>query len=161
MINLKILIFIIWIKIMLLGMVATPAIVSPVKYVPEPEKTIITLELNSIEKVVNKVRADNGLNELQASQCLRDRAGLRLNEIKDNFSHYWPNGNYSVKEQYCNATKKGENLARDLQLNKGYENALIMAWLNSPTHKDVILNSKYNYIGIIESDGYVVMEVGD
>jgi len=152
--DMKTLIFIIYIKILiLLGLLGSP--IMPVESIVIPE--IQSIELNQLEKEVNQYRLENGFNILEASECLRDRATMRLGEIKTQFSHIRPNGNYSVSEKYCGATKRGENLARDI-IDPAF---LILAWQKSPTHNAVLLNPKYKKIGIFIEGEYAVLEVSN
>ena len=153
----NIILFIIYIKILLaLGLIGN---VAPINQ-PPPTQTIKpiiqTIPVNIYEQRINDIRAENGIRLLQADNCLRDRAGHRLDEINVSYSHITPTGAFATADRYCDATKKGENLARYVDTGD-----FIDSWLNSETHKKVILNPAYTKIGIIKKDYYVVMEVSN
>jgi uncharacterized protein YkwD len=89
---------------------------------------------------------------LEYSEKLSDLANIRAQEASELFSHKRPDGRlwHSVladNEVYCYA---GECLA--------YVYApedVVNAWMDSESHKNVIINSDFNYIGIgyCEKDG--------
>jgi len=97
----------------------------------------------------NLQRLNNGLPPLKLNSLLSESA---TKKAKDMFSHnYWahtsPSGTTpwdffkAVDYRYSVA---GENLARDF-----YDTESLMnGWMNSPTHKANIINSKYQEIGI-------------
>jgi len=146
----KILIFIIYIKILvLLGLIGTP--ITPV--VDIPQQPIQSIELNQLEKEVNQVRIDNGLPVLKADLCLRERARIRAIEAQEFWSHDRPNGERYWTAKYCGSGKVGENLAEAI------DGSIVVAWLNSSTHKAVILNSEYTRIGIVTIGEYTALEV--
>ena len=104
------------------------------------------------QKVLNQTnlqRQNNGLSELKYSSVLSESATKKANDM---FAHnYWahtsPTGTTpwdffkAVDYRYSVA---GENLARDF-----YDTESLMnGWMNSPTHKANIINSKYQEIGI-------------
>ena len=97
----------------------------------------------------NIQRQNNGLPALKFNSILSESA---TNKAKDMFSqNYWahtsPSGTTPwdfFKEVGYNYSVAGENLARDF-----YDTESLMnGWMNSPTHKDNIINSKYQEIGI-------------
>ena len=97
----------------------------------------------------NIQRQNNGLPPLKYNSSLSESASKKANDM---FTHnYWahtsPSGTTpwdffkSVDYRYSIA---GENLARDF-----YDTESLMSgWMNSPTHKANIINSKYQEIGI-------------
>jgi len=116
----------------------------------------LSIQLNPIEIEINEIRKESGLAELKPSLCLRDRASIRLNEVKDVWSHTRPNGSISYTAKNCGGTTQGENLAKEFVST----DTAIVGWLNSPTHKEVIM-SDTKYIGVVLKDGYLVMEVNN
>lgn len=122
------------------------------------------IEPNEIEALVNEARVANGLKELQPYDCLRQAAETRAQEAMELFEHRRPDGSaYNTLVFPCSQaspTEKtklsvGENLATGF-----FQPELIIpAWLNSPSHRDVLLSDKYNYIGIGIYEGYIAMEV--
>jgi uncharacterized protein YkwD len=104
------------------------------------------------EKVLDQTniqRQNNGLPPLKYNSILSESA---TNKAKDMFTNnYWahtsPSGTTpwdffkAVDYQYSVA---GENLARDFYDTE----SLLKGWMDSPTHKANIINSKYQEIGI-------------
>lgn len=128
-------------------------------YLSETKPDILGYASNiSIQEVVNltnKKRAESGLSALSLNQTLSNAAYVKGVDMinKDYWAHVSPDGtqpwtffkNAGYKYKFA-----GENLARD------FSNATdaVNAWMNSPTHRDNILNSKYKEIGIgiVEGD---------
>ena len=108
--------------------------------------------LNSI----NEARIRNGLSSVSLSENLDNFSQARANEMNElTFSH----DNFIPLAQKIGLQYNylGENLAENICAPK----TLVSKWLNSSTHKKVMLNSKYKYIGIGYHDGVVVTEYGD
>ncbi len=97
----------------------------------------------------NQERSNLGLSELKYNSLLSDSATKKAKDMFTNnyWAHTSPSGTTpwdffkSVGYQYSVA---GENLARDFYDTE----SLLKAWMNSPTHKANIVNSKYQEIGI-------------
>ncbi|HWS49296.1 MAG TPA: CAP domain-containing protein [Candidatus Methanoperedens sp.] len=111
----------------------------------------------TVQKVLSQTnlqRQNAGLPALQYSQTLSQSATAKAQDMFANnyWSHNSPQGKTpwdffkSAGYQY---TVAGENLAKDFYDTDG----LIKAWMNSPTHKDNIINSKYQEIGIAVVNG--------
>jgi uncharacterized protein YkwD len=101
---------------------------------------------------VNKIRKENNLPELNISLELQQAAHLKTMDMIDNnyFAHVSPTSHKwsdFIKEQGYNYIYAGENLAKD------YDNSkeIITAWLESPSHKENILNPDYTDTGIAVS----------
>lgn len=106
----------------------------------------------TVQKVLNQTniqRENNGLSPLKYSSVLSDSATRKANDMFSNnyWAHNSPTGTTpwdffkAVNYRYSVA---GENLARDF-----YDTESLMnGWMNSPTHKANIINSKYQEIGI-------------
>lgn len=100
--------------------------------------------------LTNKQRMDNGLSELTINPKLNQAATLKAADMvqKNYWAHTSPEGKTpwsffkNVDYQYLYA---GENLARDF-LNS---EAVVNAWMDSPTHRDNILSSRYQEIGLV------------
>lgn len=110
-----------------------------------------------IVRLINKVRADHGLVQLQVSQSLTDIARTRTNDMlaKNYFSHHAPDGStfFNILRN-CNISymNGGENLGNATPANCGSPGAFLNAWLNSPSHRDNMLRSHYRMVGIGISD---------
>jgi uncharacterized protein YkwD len=113
------------------------------------------ISIQEVVNLTNQKRAEAGLSALSLNQTLSNAAYVKGADMisKDYWAHVSPDGtqpwaffkNAGYRYRYA-----GENLARD------FSNATeaVNAWMNSPTHRDNILNSKYKEIGIgvIEGD---------
>lgn len=109
--------------------------------------------------LVNNYRAEHGLSKLKTSAELQKVAELKAKDLVENnyFSHESPtlgtpfemlnNNNvyYSVA---------GENLAGNISSKKA-----VQAWINSPAHKDNILEEDFEYTGICVVDSEVYGKV--
>lgn len=110
-----------------------------------------------ILRLINKVRADHGLSQLEVSQALTDIARTRTGDMlsKNYFSHYAPDGStFFTILRNCGIsyTNGGENLGNATPASYGSPKAFINAWLNSPGHRDNMLRGHYRLIGIGISD---------
>lgn len=130
-----------------------------IDYLPKIRPSILGYAANiSIQEVVNltnQKRSEVGLSALSLNQTLSGAAYTKGRDMidKDYWAHVAPDGTqpwkffsqFGYKYRYA-----GENLARDFS----NANDAVNAWMNSPTHKDNILNPKYKEIGIgvVEGD---------
>lgn len=111
----------------------------------------ITANLNTLNIIteINKIRVNYGLDPLVENPKLDIAALLKAQDMieKDYFNHYSPEGKApwdwiaSAKYDYKYA---GENLA----LNFFNDQETVQAWLNSPSHKENILNPNYKETGV-------------
>jgi uncharacterized protein YkwD len=102
----------------------------------------------------NSERQANGLPALTYNSVLSQSAAAKAADMFSN--NYWAHNSPSGKTpwdffksagyQYSVA---GENLAKDFYDTEG----LMKAWMNSPTHRANIVNSKYQEIGIAVVNG--------
>ncbi len=103
---------------------------------------------NEVIKLVNAERTKRGLSKLTTNSKMAAASDKRAKEISTKFSHTRPNGKscftvfaeYGIKTGYA-----GENIAYN------YSSAakdVVNMWMNSPGHKDNILNSKFKTIGV-------------
>jgi len=100
-------------------------------------------------RLTNVQRAANGLNALSENSILDSAALAKGNDMlaKGYWAHFAPDGTspwsfflkFGYKYKYA-----GENLARDFQ----DASSAVNAWMNSPSHKENILNPNYREIGI-------------
>lgn len=107
-----------------------------------------------IINLTNKERASRGLSLLSENKTLDSAALAKGQDMisKGYWAHFAPDGTspwvffsrFGYKYQYA-----GENLARDFP----DATAAVAAWMNSPSHRDNILNPHYREIGIGVVDG--------
>lgn len=110
---------------------------------------------SEVVRLTNEKRISAGLSALSLNQELSAAAYTKGQDMisKDYWSHVAPDGTqpwkffnqFGYKYRYA-----GENLARDFT----NASSAIDAWMNSPTHRENILNPKYKEIGIgvVEGD---------
>lgn len=126
----------------------TPAPTTPSTGVSQDEQTLLNL--------INKERANAGIGALAFDMELMKVARLKAKDMVDNnyFSHQSPTygSPFDMMKQFGVSFKTaGENLAG----NQTLEGA-VKAWMDSPGHKQNILNGNFNYtgIGIVSSPTY-------
>ena len=103
--------------------------------------------VDEIVTLVNQAREKEGLQPLVLDPQLRKGAQVRAEECVKVFSHTRPNGTSyktAISEAGVVSNYTGENVAC------GHSSAqqVVKAWLNSPGHRDNILNSNFTKIGV-------------
>jgi hypothetical protein len=110
---------------------------------------------SEVVRLTNEKRAAAGLSALSLNQELSAAAYTKGQDMiaRDYWAHIAPDGtepwkffkDFGYKYRYA-----GENLARDFS----DASSAVNAWMNSPTHKENMLNPKYKEIGIgvVEGD---------
>jgi len=108
----------------------------------------------SIIELTNVERQKLGLSPLTENKLLSEAARQKAADMFafNYWAHVSPSGrtpwvfftDVGYKYQFA-----GENLARDFRDSP----SVIQAWMNSPAHRDNVLNSKYKEIGIAVVDG--------
>ncbi|MCR4264118.1 MAG: CAP domain-containing protein [Candidatus Roizmanbacteria bacterium] len=102
----------------------------------------------------NQERLNHGLNSLQLNTTLSKAAEKKAQDMfADNYwAHTAPDGatpwDFIVTEGYA-YSYAGENLARDFSDSKG----VVVAWMNSPSHRDNLLRGEYQEIGFAVVNG--------
>lgn len=111
----------------------------------------ITANLNTLNIIseINRVRVANGLPPLMENPKLNIAALLKAQDMIENdyFNHYSPSGKAPwdwISAAKYNYKYAGENLA----LNFWNDKEAVQAWLDSPTHKENILNPNYKETGL-------------
>ena len=128
----------------------TPVISSPT--------TLLETEVNSSDLVLltNEMRDVKHLNPLTNNDKLIAAATSKAKHLikYDYFSHNSPDGKQFsewIIESGYRFQIIGENLAIGFNTNK----EVMKAWMDSPAHRNNILNKKYNEIGIVVLEGNV------
>ena len=120
-------------------------------YIPTADTGVTDFEQEVI-RLVNEIRAENGLKPLAHDWQLSRVARIKSQDMKDNryFAHNSPG--YGAPFQMIRSfgisfRSAGENIAR------GYATpqAVVNGWMNSPGQRANILNANYTHIGV----GYV------
>lgn len=119
-----------------------------IKYVPASKTSLLTEP--GIVLLTNQNRKNNGLAELKQNSLLEKAAELKLKNMFDNqyFAHIGPDGNgpsYWITSAGYDYKSTGENLALG---NFENDTILIQGWMDSPGHRENILNTKFTQIGV-------------
>ena len=105
-------------------------------------------------EITNQKRAENGLSPLTINSQLNEVAQRKAGDMFafNYWAHVSPSGRspwsffQEVGYKYLYA---GENLARDFM----NSDSVVDAWMNSPSHRDNLLNSNYKEIGLSVVNG--------
>lgn len=102
----------------------------------------------------NDERAEEGLSNLQLNDKLSQAAFLKAQNMfaEQYWAHVSPSGVQPWKwfgDVEYNYSYAGENLAK----NYPTADAAVAAWMNSPTHRENILNKEYTDVGFAVMDG--------
>jgi hypothetical protein len=102
----------------------------------------------------NLERQKNSLHTLNYSQVLSNAARIKAEDMfnDDYWSHIAPDGaspwDFILGQGY-KYSYAGENLAKDFNSS----NSVVKAWMDSPTHRDNMLNSNYTEVGFAVVNG--------
>lgn len=101
----------------------------------------------SILKQINDYRTANGLSAVSENDLLDQSATAKLSDMiaRNYWSHNEPDGTEPwvfIKQAGYNYRYAGENLWY------GKNNTTVTDWINSPTHKAVMLDGRYTDVGI-------------
>jgi hypothetical protein len=118
------------------------------------EHLLATIVPEKLIELTNVRRGDSGVETLVFNQLLKDAAKLKAEDMasKGYFAHTSPEGKtpwYWFDVVGYNYRYAGENLA----VNFKESHEVDEAWMNSPTHRDNILNKKFEEIGIATATG--------
>jgi len=105
-------------------------------------------------EMTNQKRLESGLTPLTLNSQLNEVAQRKAGDM---FAfNYWAHNSPSGRDPWSffreagyNYLYAGENLARDFMTS----DAAVEAWMNSPNHRENILNGKYKEIGLAVVDG--------
>lgn len=109
----------------------------------------LSAETSEMLGYVNEVRKQYGLRELEGLELLDSAADVRANELLENYSHDRPDGN-----SYITAIEEtdlpewraaAENIAYGMNSMTTVKEAFD-AWMNSPPHRENILNPDVRYM---------------
>lgn len=114
------------------------------------------IRVDELVSLTNKKRQDTGLSALRFDAALSQAAIQKANYMFANnyWSHTSPDGKTPwdfIKGAGYDYLYAGENLAKDF----GNSGGVVEAWMNSPTHRDNILNPEYQDIGFAVINGHL------
>lgn len=113
-----------------------------------------SIDQKAIIELTNQERQKMGLSKVSENTALSKAAELKArNMLQENYwAHFAPSGktpwDFILSSGY-KFTYAGENLAKNFY----NSNEVVKAWMASPTHRDNLLNSKYQDIGIAVVEG--------
>ncbi len=114
----------------------------------EPETDINKLSYaEQVVEIVNAERAKAGLGALTLDKSIEAAALVRAREIEISFSHTRPDGrSFStvLNDNGISFSGAGENIA----WGQKSPEEVVNAWMNSPSHRANILNSRFTKIGV-------------
>lgn len=102
---------------------------------------------DKVIELVNAARAKEGLSPLTKDTTLTNLSKIRSKETATLFSHQRPDGtswSMVLKQNNVSYTLAAENIAAG----QNTPEAVVKEWMNSPSHRANIMNSKYNKIGV-------------
>lgn len=110
----------------------------------------------NIINLSNSERDKEGISKLYENKTLKAAAELKLNDMfkKNYWDHIGPSGETAwefIAEEGYQYEVAGENLARGFS----NPNDVVKAWMNSPTHRENILNTRFQEIGIAIGSGKI------
>jgi len=124
------------------------------KVMPQVLGYAANISPNEVERLINIQRNSNGLASLGDNSNLDSATLAKCNNMlaKGYWAHFAPDGTspwsfflkFGYKYEYA-----GENLARDFQ----DAQSAVNAWMNSPSHKENILNPNYVDTGVGVCEG--------
>ena len=123
---------------------------SKVEQTAQNTKPTISEKNSDIIGIINNYRISKGLKLLKTSELLCNIAKIRAEESSICWSHTRPNGqkiDSLLSGSNIHWTILGENLARH---KNAPAEAIVNAWMNSKSHRENLLNSRYKYCGITE-----------
>lgn len=116
-----------------------------------------SITTEQIVEETNKERTNMGLEPLILNTTLSEAARLKaLNMFEENYwAHFAPSGktpwSFILGTGY-KFSYAGENLARNFYTSED----TVRAWMNSPTHKENMINPRYKDIGVAVVDGVLL-----
>ncbi len=124
------------------------------KYYPSVLSYASNITIIDLLNETNNRRQQNSVGTVQLNDQLSDAA--RRKSANMFTEQYWAHVSPSGKDPWSfisaagyNFLFAGENLARDF----GDSKAVVDAWMNSPTHRDNLLNSRYKDVGFAITNG--------
>lgn len=112
------------------------------------------ISISRLLSLTNQKREENGLQSLKLNEELSKAAGEKAKDMLA--SDYWAHNNPQGKSPWdfiISSNYKylyaGENLAKDFANSDG----VVSAWMKSPTHRENILQDKYEDVGFAVLNG--------
>ncbi len=120
------------------------------------QKTVLGVNIasNVLIDMANNARSQSKVSTLARNQKLDYAAGMKASDMVENkyFAHFSPDGTtpwYFIHESGYNFIYAGENLAINFYESLDVQNA----WMNSPTHRENLLNKNFKEVGVATKEG--------
>ena len=115
-----------------------------------------SIAVDRLASLINQERQNRNLPTLTINTQLNSAASLKINDMlaQNYFEHTSPSGNtpwYWFGQIGYNFVYAGENLAMGFT----ETDTVFRAWMNSPTHRDNILNPNFKEIGLAIKTGQI------
>lgn len=142
-------------SIIVVGLVLTESlIVMSSRVVPQVLGYAANIPPDKIIALTNQERVSHGLNLLKVDSELNQAALAKAGNMfaKNYWAHNAPDGTqpwFFITNSGYQYIRAGENLARDFT----DPVSVVAAWMNSPSHRENILNPGYQDIGVAVVDG--------
>ena len=96
-------------------------------------------------RLVNVERSKAGLSPLKYAKDLEASAYIRAIELPTKFSHTRPDGS----KCFTAMAKRGHILGENLAGGQTSPKQVVQAWMDSKSHRENILNSKFTELGVV------------
>lgn len=109
---------------------------------------------SEIVNLINDYRSENGLSTLNVLNIVSFEAGTHSNYMVQvgEVNH----DNFTVRTQYLIANANAKNVSENVAYGYNSAESVVNAWLNSPSHKEILTNPTFTDFGIstkIDSEG--------
>lgn len=140
--------------ILISGLLAVSLGLSALLVLPLRHELMTLVLPSALVGLSNSEREEAKLPLLEISPKLQKAAQLKATDMakRGYFSHYTPEGNppwYWLEQVEYDYRSAGENLAVNFTESADVDKA----WMNSPKHRENILNKKYTEVGIATAKG--------
>jgi hypothetical protein len=126
----------------------------PASIVSASGNLMASISQNELTTLTNNERLNRGLPVLKQNNLLQKAAELKANDMKKYgyFSHVSPDGKLPwdwVEQAGYKFETTGENLMADIFVSS----EATRAWMESPSHRENILNREYTHVGTAVAQG--------
>lgn len=105
------------------------------------------MDAERVAYLVNVKRRANGVPAVKILPVLNKIAKIRAEEISRKFDHVRPDGT-GVRELIEQNKIQWKNIGENLAMGQPTPDSAVDSWMNSQKHRENMLNSAYQYIGV-------------
>jgi len=110
-------------------------------------------ESEAVLYLTNEERLARGLEPLCSTAVLQTAAVVRASELRSSFSHTRPDGR-AFHTVLADFSIQRRQAAENIAVGQSDAMAVVNAWMNSPSHRQAILNADYRHLGVGYIPGY-------